>query len=184
MCNGPIALQTSQRSIKPQNERCGPAGAAGCRRSEQKQCFSGRAASLPCNAFTFILFSTFVLCVTVSWHRACRLRSTGAVYEQRSGIRCSRITVDQAVHQPRSGSFHTESVFGLSCWHVTGSPSEHSPCEPCCSNVGVQVLPAATVAASTWLKGSSNVIQPSFHTSTHSWQATAPTTAGGEAVTK
>lgn len=55
-----------------------------------------------------------------------------------------------------------------------------------------QVLPAATTAASSWLKGSSSftsTVQPAFqsafHTSAHRWQATAsPTTTGSEAVTK
>lgn len=55
-------------------------------------------------------------------------------------------------------------------------------------STALQVLPAATAAASSWLgKGSSSVthtVQSAFHSSPHSWQATAPTTAGGEAVTK
>jgi len=48
-----------------------------------------------------------------------------------------------------------------------------------------QVLPAASAAASSWLKGSAvatSTVQSAFHTSRNSWQATAPTTAGGEAV--
>jgi hypothetical protein len=47
------------------------------------------------------------------------------------------------------------------------------------------VLPAASAAASSWLKGSAvatSTVQSAFHTSRNSWQATAPTTAGGEAV--
>lgn len=47
------------------------------------------------------------------------------------------------------------------------------------------MLPAASAAASSWLRGSAaatSTVQSAFHTSRNSWQATAPTTAGGEAV--
>jgi hypothetical protein len=47
-----------------------------------------------------------------------------------------------------------------------------------------QVLPAASAAISSCLKGSSSINSFSlYHTSTSAWQATAPTTAGGAVAT-